>query len=358
MSFAESLLGNVIPTILWSFIAMNFSFISFFGCDFVRLTFGAAGDETLFPNDEWFGLGLLRHQDFATNKTTTVWEHSSQCRSYTEFEKDMFLSTSMKLAQDLFIPGLALSAITVVLLLIFKFIPSKPKVFLILTFVTSTVSAILQYVTYLGATATKGDAVCSYERYGANVNGLAAWYVDYDPAQFPEYAYMRYFQGCELGVHGKIAFAAFVMQFSASYLMTLNLCFGTGKEAPKEEDGAAASPLKPIVKGTTDEEAPPAQADETEYENNPVSPPLSPSPGPENASEKFADDLSYDKDIEDEIRVEDDLSLAQESLATESVVAKSVTAESGAEEEQPALTQPKPGMSPLRSHRSIHGGTF
>jgi hypothetical protein len=174
--------------------------------DYVRLTFGAANDNPdIFPNDEYFGLGLFRHQDFSSNKTASTWEHSGSCYDFTDLDTEMFRSSNVKTAGNLFIPALVLSAVSLLSVLAMKCKGVQSSCMMVFTILATTTSAILQIVVFTVMFRASGRNVCSIDRYAANIDDQWAWYIDYPSPLFPYVAYMRFMQGCDLRSTAKIA---------------------------------------------------------------------------------------------------------------------------------------------------------
>jgi hypothetical protein len=264
----------------------------------------------------------------------------------------MFRSTNVKTAGNLFIAGLVFSAVTLVIALIMKYWEIQSKRIWMGTALVSAMSAVLQITVLTTMIDSKGRSVCSVDRYAADIDGTWSWYVDYPSALFPYLAYIRFFQSCELGSTGKTAIAGIFFQIVVAVLYILNSFFASCEhtkrnfsipivsEVPREDSLA--------FKKDVDEEAQ-DQTIEGSYENNPYAP--LPHAGPEPVSEdNFNDDIvtntalkkdvdeealehtfkgsyavsapgsvpednfnddniSYVNGIEDEIRVEDDLSM-------------------------------------------------
>ena len=280
----------------------------------MRLTFGAINDNPdIFPNDEYFGLGLFRHQDFANNKTTSTWDHPGTCYDFTDLDTEMFRSTNVKTAGHLFIPALVLSAVSLFTVLAIKYKSVQSKKMMAFTILATVVSAILQVVVFGVMFHASGNDVCSIDRYAANIDDQWAWYIDYPSPLFPYVAYMRFMQGCDLGSTAKIAIAAIFFQFLVSVLALANWVFATDEDTSEVSSVPIVSeipPVKPVrTRKIFDEEAQ-DQTIEGSYENNPLGPLALSAPEPI-LDDKFNDDnISYDIDLEDEIKAEDDLSLA------------------------------------------------
>jgi hypothetical protein len=281
--------------------------------DYVRLTFGAANDNPdIFPNDEYFGLGLFRHQDFSSNKTASTWEHSGSCYDFTDLDTEMFRSSNVKTAGNLFIPALVLSAVSLLSVLAMKCKGVQSSCMMVFTILATTISAILQIVVFTVMFRASGRNVCSIDRYAANIDDQWAWYIDYPSPLFPYVAYMRFMQGCDLGSTAKIAITAIVFQVIVSVLTLANWVFATDEDTSEVSSVPIVSeipPVKPVqTRKVFDEEAQ-DQTIESASENNPIDPLLSASESI--TSDKFNDDnISYDNGLEDEIQAADDLSMA------------------------------------------------
>jgi hypothetical protein len=335
--------GSVIPTVSFSLAALILSIFCFTGCDFIRLTFGAEDKELYFPNDEYFGLGLFRHQDFSTNKSALSWQHDSTCYDYTEFEEGIFHDSNVKTASLMFIISVALSAATLLALLILQFRGNGIQRFSIMaiTALMSSSAAILQELVFFDMFKASGDAVCNDELYGAAKDGdVEAWLLSYPAKDYPNLAYMRFFSNCKIGTTGKIAMAGFIAQFIATLLIVMNHFFAPDEitsSSPKGNKLNEAS-APPVSKGDEEEssglgyennptpQSPPdkefidespssftkeiAPESDVGYANNPLGP-LAQAAPQSSPDEEFIDDISYDHtDKEDNIMFEDDLSMA------------------------------------------------
>ena len=271
--------------------------------DYVKLTFASVNNSPIyFQNDEHFGLGLFRHQDFASNKSGTSWDHSSECYDYSELDSEIFHSTNLKSASVLFVTALILSAATLFFLLALKYKGGvQNQAVILFTVLMSAVSAALQILVFSYAVQSQGNAVCSTERYSGDVDGVPGWYVDYPVSEYPNLAYMRFFSGCELGSTGKLAITGFVLQLVATFWAFFNSCYDT------DADTTMVSQIPVSRKLPVDEESP---EEAVAFETNPKLGYVARSPRKPVADDKFADDMSFDRDVEDEINGTDDVSLA------------------------------------------------
>jgi len=313
MRVVKKILLNPITTLLLPFLALVLGIVSFIGCDFVRLQFGAINENSfIFPNDEWFGLGLVRHQDFATGKTASTWEHSSTCYDYSELDGEMFRSTNVKTASNTFIAALVFSAITMILVLVMTYRGLQSKSFWLGATIISFLSGVLQIVALTTMMDSNGRSVCSIERYADDVGGMWAWYVDYPSAIFPHLAYIRFFQSCELGSTGRTAIAGIFFQIAAAVLYILNYLLAYCDNSQRNLSIPIVSEVpregKMVSKEDFDEEAQ-DHTIEGSYENNQFGPLAISAPQPVPGDTFNDDNISYVNGIEDEIRVEDDLSM-------------------------------------------------
>mmetsp|Transcript_18825 Transcript_18825/g.27506 ORF Transcript_18825/g.27506 Transcript_18825/m.27506 type:complete len:315 (+) Transcript_18825:148-1092(+) len=314
MSLGNTLFGNAAIPALFSFLSLNLGIASFIGCDFVRLNFGPINDtKYLFPNDEWFGLGLFRMQDYSTNKSSLVWEHSNTCYDYDDISKDMFASDSVESASRLFMPSVILSAVALIALLASVYKGGASKGAILISAVAAIIAAILQAVTFSMFFRGVGDDVCSKDHY-------ETWYEQYPSVDYPKTNYVRFFSECTLGTTGKIAVAGFAFQFAAAIFAAMNYKFAT----PADHTIVSAIPaIEPMLKGQgLDYEE---HGNERSFEVNP--------PVKRPAGE---DDLSYVNDIEDSVARDEDLSLAE--TAGDSVL--------------------KGPSTPFRAAKSIDAGQF
>lgn len=363
MGAASLIFGNAAVAILLSFLALNFTIVSFIGCEYVKLHFGPVNDLGIyFQNDEYFGLGLFRHQDFNTNKNSRIWEHDATCYDYTEIGSEMFRSTNLKSASNSFLVAVVFSAATLLVLLSLKYKGAQSKSMSITATVFSVLAFIFQLVTFMTATKSSADAVCSTDIY------FDGWYEKYPPYEYPDVKYMKFFENCTLGSTGKVALAGIIVQAFA----TLFILCTTFTEAEADDELVVLIP--PVSRGLStskmvaekmvaDEEAPDAtlpgdeRSDERSFVTNPSpraleplepEPPLAPvtSPEPEPQApvpEKFEDDISFAGEKEAE-PVDDDLS---------------VEAEIPAAPEAPA-TPPVPDrpQTPVRKAKTLDAGAF
>lgn len=315
-------------------MAVNFGIVSWFGCDYVRLTFAPLNDNpNIFPNDEWFGLGLFRHQDFSTGKSVRKWEHDATCYGYTNLDNQMFKHSNLLTASHLFTAGLILSFVAFAVLLLVICKEKYPWSIMIVVVSLSISSTALQGLVFHYLYKKQGeDDVCSWDRYGADVDGVRAWYVDWDAANYPSVSYMAYFDKCEMGSTGKIAIAGLAMQAIACLWSILNyFCYAPVNRNVAMEMGYPSDlNLSPGVKGTTAKGTPDTKSPDEESPHHdddhlgPVSR-CAPAPGEEddvsfNMMDISGEDLSqrFD-DVEDNIsyggadesvqREDDDLSL-------------------------------------------------
>jgi hypothetical protein len=320
--------------------------------DYARLTFGAINDNAeYFPNDEFFGLGLFRHQDFSTNKSSRMWEYSSECYNYSTLDTLMFRESNIKRAGVMFIAAIVFSALTLFSVLFMKYRGVLSKFMMISTVIMAIVSATLQILVFGIMLDESGDSVCDVAHYGADIDDQAAWYVQFPAAIYPYVSYMRFMQGCELGSTAKIALAGIIFQILVALFTLLHSLCAT------DEDTSAVSSV-PMVSETPqsqslainksyDEEA---QDQTIEGSNEHIGPLARSAPEPI-IDDKFDDDnISYDNGIDDEQQVEDDLSLAENE---ENDVAPVVEIEIDVEEaETDVATAPKvptPRRTPLEA---------
>jgi hypothetical protein len=279
----------------------------------VRLKFGAINDNAfIFPNDEWFGLGLFRHQDFVTGKTASTWEHSSTCYDYSELDAEMFRSTNVKTAGNTFIAALVFSVLTLVSVLVMKYWQIQSKAMWMGTAFVSFISAILQVVAFTKMMDSSGRSVCSIDRYAADIDGMWSWYVDYPSAIFPYVAYARFFQSCEIGSTGKAAIAGMFLQFVVSVLYVLHYFVANCGNKKRKFSIPIVSEVPNGVNAASQKDIDEEAQDHTiegSYENNQLGP-LAHSAPKVVPEDNFNDDnISYVNGIEDEIRAEDDLSM-------------------------------------------------
>jgi heme/copper-type cytochrome/quinol oxidase subunit 4 len=314
MSIINTVLGNPIPAIVIAFLALTFSIATFAGCDYARLTFGAINDNTeIFPNDEFFGLGLFRHEDFSNNKNTRSWEHSSECYDYTTLDTLMFRDSNIKRAGVMFIPAIVFSALTLFSVLSMKYRGVLSKFMMIATVTMAIVSAILQILVFGIMLDESGDSVCNVARYGADIDDKPAWYVKFPAATYPYVSYMRFMQGCELGSTAKIALAGIIFQILVALFTLLHSLCATDEDT----SGVSSVPMvseiprfEPVAKSKSIDEEAQDQTIEGSHEH--IGPLARSAPEPI-IDDKFDDDnISYDNGIDDENQVEDDLSLAEQ----------------------------------------------
>lgn len=291
-----------------------------FACsDYVRLTFGEDDKPLYFPNDEYFGIGLFRHQDFATNKTALTWEHDTKCYDYTEFEEGMFRDSNVKTASVLFMISMVLSAITLLALIVLKWTGRDFESFgmMCLVAMISTGAAILQEITCFDMLKKNGNAICNVNLYGPDTNGNEAWLVSYPADEFPNVAYMRFFQRCTFGNTGIIAIAGFVAQFATCLLVVANhflfddadVEIETTDQSKRREESIAGD----LESSKEEEYEESCTAANISYNTNPLGPLARAAPQSAVADESFVDDISFDQtkdDAEDQVMFEDDLSMA------------------------------------------------
>lgn len=239
MSLGNTLFGNAVVPAVFSFLSLNLGIASFLGCDYVRMNFGPINDTTkLFPNDEWFGLGLFRMQDYSTNKSSLVWEHENTCYDYDDAGKEMFASNTIKNAGNLFVTSVILSAVALIALLASVYKGGASKSAIVISAIAAGISAILQAVIFSMIFSGVGDDVCSKSRYDT-------WYDDYPSVDYPKINYVRFFTECTLGTTGKLAVAGFVFQFIAALFAALNYKFATSAD---HTIVSAIPPVDPMMK--------------------------------------------------------------------------------------------------------------
>ncbi len=302
----------------------------FYRSEYVKLHFGPINDLGIyFQNDEYFGLGLFRHQDFNTNKNSRIWEHDATCYDYTEMGSEMFRSTNLKSASTSILAAVVFSAATLLVLLSLKYKGAQSKSMSITATVLSVLAFIFQLVTFMTATKSSADAVCSTDIY------FDGWYEKYPPYEYPDMKYMKFFENCTLGSTGKVALAGIIVQAFA----TLFILCTTFTEVEADDELVVLIP--PVSRGLStskmvaekmvvDEEAPDAtlegdeRSDERSFVTNPSpraleplkpEPPLAPvvsEPEPQApVPEKFEDDISFAGEKEAE-PADDDLSVEAE----------------------------------------------
>ncbi|GFH56311.1 predicted protein [Chaetoceros tenuissimus] len=331
----KSILGSQVATALFSFLALNFGIVSWFGCDYIRLTFAPLNSNPeIFPNDEWFGLGLFRHQDFSTGKSVRKWEHDATCFGYTNLDNQMFKHSNVSTASHLFTAALILSFVAFAILLLVIYREKYPFMIMLVVVLLSLSSTVLQGLVFHYLYRKHGDDdVCSWDRYGADVDGIRAWYVEWDAANYPSVSYMAYFDKCEIGSTGKIAIAGLAMQAIACLWSILNyFCYAPVNRNIAMEMGYPTSDLHlspgvkgiVIAKGTPETKSPDEESPDHDDHLGPVSR-CAPAPGEEddvsfNMMDISGEDLSHRfDDVEDNIsyggadesvqREDDDLSL-------------------------------------------------
>lgn len=250
-----SLLSSGIVPVLLSFLAMNFSIVGLIGCDYVRLNFGPINDRGIyFNNDEFFGLGLFRHEDFDTNKNSRIWEHDGTCYDYDDLDTEMFRSSNLSGAAKTFLPGVIFSAITLLILLSLKYKGSASKVMTVAALATSALSLIFQGVAHADAMKKQNNAICDPEDYGDE------WYERFPFHEYPDVSYMKFFEKCTLGSTGKMVVTGILLQAITFLFIGVNgFCC-----SPKREDEAivSATPRVMTKKLVDDEENQNAAQDE------------------------------------------------------------------------------------------------
>ena len=168
------------------------------------------------------------------------------------------------------------------------------------------------------------DAVCSLSRYVFDNDGTSNWLVDYPATDYPEVAYMRFFQKCTLGTQGKMALAGGVLQMLTSVLIMTNYwvaqqSYSTaeydGKDFSKEIDTSHEmlrpsndnSPTNSVTRDLAVDEIQIKSPEESIVHDTPAN-------ANDDDEEIMNDDISYDQpnqeSFEDEIQAEDDLSMA------------------------------------------------
>lgn len=227
-----SYLNGSTLTIILSFLAFTFSIVSLVGCEYVKLHFGVTNDRGIyFQNDEWFGLGLFRHQDFSTNKNSHIWEHDKTCYDYNTMEVDMFRSTNLSTAIKLHTATVIFSSAVLLVLLSLKNKRGRGGSSTVVALPISLISSILMTLSFYEALKSHGTAVCSNDNYSS------VWYIDYPPTEYPDVSYMKFFQKCTLGSTGKIALTGIFFQALTTLFCSINVLYGT-----------MVSKVKPIVK--------------------------------------------------------------------------------------------------------------
>ena len=291
--------------------------------DYVRLNFGNEINSLAFADGAHFGLGLMSHQDFSTNKSALEWEYDSTCQSYDETASEMFQQSNLTNASIFILFGWILSGMTLLIVLGIKVSGKGSDVFCLCAFTlaVSLASTFSQELGLLSMFQKHGDdAVCSLSRYVFDNDGTSNWLVDYPATDYPEVAYMRFFQKCTLGTQGKMALAGGVLQMLTSVLIMTNYwvaqqSYSTaeydGKDFSKEIDTAHEmlrpsndnSPTNSVTRDLAVDEIQIKSPEESIVHDTPA-----------NDEEIMNDDISYDQpnqeSFEDEIQAEDDLSMA------------------------------------------------
>lgn len=247
MGLVMSLLSSGIIPVLLSFLAMNFSIVGLIGCDYVRLNFGPINDRGIyFNNEEFFGLGLFRHEDFDTNKNSRIWEHDGTCYDYDDLDTEMFRASNLSGAAKTFLPGVIFSAITLLILLSLKYKGSASKVITIAALFTSALTLIFQGVAHADAMKKQDNAICDPEDYGDE------WYERFPLHEYPDVSYMKFFEKCTLGSTGKMVVTGILLQAVTFLFIGANgFCC-----SPKAEEEAmvSATPRVMTKKLVDDEE--------------------------------------------------------------------------------------------------------
>jgi len=247
MGLVMSLLSSGIIPVLLSFLAMNFSIVGLIGCDYVRLNFGPINERGIyFNNEEFFGLGLFRHEDFDTNKNSRIWEHDGTCYDYDDLDTEMFRASNLSGAAKTFLPGVIFSAITLLILLSLKYKGSASKVMTIAALITSALSLTFQAVAHVDATKKQNNAICDPEDYGDE------WYERFPLYEYPDVSYMKFFEKCTLGSTGKMVVTGILLQAATFLFIGANgFCC-----SPKAEEEAivSATPRVMTKKMEDDEE--------------------------------------------------------------------------------------------------------
>ncbi len=333
-----------------SLAGLVLSVLSAIGCDYVRLTFIAEDKPFYFADgEEHFGLGVFRHQDFSTDKSVVNWEHSSKCYNYGELAKEMFRDSNLKMASIYLIVALVLSAITLLVVIFAKW-SGKGYGFWTcsLTSGICLASAVFQELAFLEIFDIGENSICSSNRYGPSQNGMDAWLIDYPAEDYPEVAYMRFFEKCKPGNEGKMAIAGLAAQLAAAIFISLNYYFASETVITNKENNVAKRDVFFEDSGSPD----------GDFENVNTAP-TTPARGidinslgplaraaPSGREEAFVDDISYDEPketFEDEINAEDDLSMTQDDV-----------------DFTPPVPAPplSPRTSALMSSKALQSGTF
>jgi hypothetical protein len=174
----------------------------------------------------------------------------------------MFLDSNLSIASIFLIVAIALSAITVIIVLALKWSGKGSHGFWTCTFTAfiSVAAAIFQEMAFVGIFTKSGDDICSVDRYGPDGNGIEAWLVEYPAESYPEVAYMRFFQNCELGTEGKFALAGFSAQLATAILISTNYLFASSAIEESKETDIPDIDVSPVSSKSPDEE--------DDYENN------------------------------------------------------------------------------------------
>jgi len=228
----------------------------------------------------------------------------------------MFRDSNIKGAGVIFIPAIVFSALTMFAVLAMKYRGVLSKFLMILIVTMSIVSAILQIVVFVIMRDESGDAVCNVDRYSADIGDQWAWYIRYPSATYPYVSYMRFMQGCELGPTAKIALAGIIFQALVAVFTILHSLCATDEDTSGVSSVPMVSEIPRVAPVATnkiiDEEA---QDQTIEGSHEHIGPLARSAPEPI-IDDKFDDDnISYDNGIDDEIQVEDDLSLGHEEPA-------------------------------------------
>lgn len=315
--------------------------------DYVRLNFGSEINSLSFTDGAHFGLGLMSHQDFSTNKSALEWEYDSTCKAYDETASEMFQQSNLKNASIFILLGWILSGMTLLIVLGIKISGKGSDVFCLCAFtvVTSLASTLLQELGLLGMFQKHGDdAICSMRRYVFDNDGTSNWLVDYPATDYPEVAYIRFFQKCTLGTQGKIALAGGVLQMVTTVLIMTNYWVAQQSNSTAEYDSKDVSKeidtahemLRPSNDNSpTNSVTRDIAVDESQLKSL-----------EESLAHEMNDDISYDQpnqeSFEDEIQAEDDL-----SMATAEVVVNLA-----------ASPAPTNLQSSLRSSKALSSGRF
>lgn len=229
-------------TILFSFMATILSILVPLGCDYVRLHFAAINDSNIYFKDpSWFGIGLLYHQNFDENKSSSEWIHNATCYSYDALSLEMFRSSSLESALRPAIGGAALSILVFVIVVLATCIKRGCFVLRLCNMFFSFLSAMFQLSAFLMAFGDSPGKVCDVDHY-------RNWYDTYSNFEYPDVRYMKFFKECTTGSTGQIALASISLQFITLLWMIMNIFAKKIALANEIEDANNMKPIKSVDK--------------------------------------------------------------------------------------------------------------